>query len=50
MNYVDDDWMNEFTPGQVERIWAQLAMFRAGLLGPAPVAEAGARAALRVHW
>ncbi len=28
MNYVDDDWMHEFTPGQVERMQAQFALFR----------------------
>jgi hypothetical protein len=32
MNYVDDDWMNEFTPGQVERMWTQIGMFRSDLL------------------
>ena len=33
MNYVDDDWMTEFTRGQKDRVWAQIAMFRSGLLG-----------------
>ena len=32
MNYVDDDWMNELTPGQTERIWTQVGMFRPQLL------------------
>ncbi len=32
MNYVDDDWMHEFTPGQKERVWAQIGMFRSDLL------------------
>lgn len=32
MNYVDDDWMNEFTNGQRQRIWAQIGMFRRDLL------------------
>jgi hypothetical protein len=32
MNYVDDDWMNEFTTGQIERMWTQVDMFRPGLL------------------
>lgn len=34
MNYVDDDTMNEFTPGQISRMWAQVGMFRTGLLAP----------------
>jgi hypothetical protein len=53
MNYVDDVWMNEFTPGQIERIWAQIAMFRTDLLGVANLAEAEASdgsSALRVRW
>ena len=33
MNYVDDDWMKEFTHGQRTRIFAQLGMFRTDLLG-----------------
>ena len=32
MNYVDDDWMFEFTLGQKERVWAQIGMFRYDLL------------------
>jgi hypothetical protein len=40
MNYVDDDWMTEFTPGQKERAWAQIGMFRADLLA-AGTDEAG---------
>lgn len=35
MNYVDDDTMDHFTPGQFERIWAQVGMFRQDLLVPA---------------
>ena len=34
MNYVDDDWMFEFTLGQKERVWAQIGMFRYDLLTP----------------
>ncbi|MDP5306662.1 zinc metalloprotease [Paracoccus spongiarum] len=34
MNYVDDDWMTEFTDGQIQRIWAQIGMFRSRLLQP----------------
>jgi hypothetical protein len=41
MNYVDDDWMNVFTAGQRERIWAQIGMFRQDLL--ASQADAGVR-------
>jgi len=40
MNYVDDDWMNEFTPGQRARIWAQIGMFRRDLLLDSSGAEA----------
>lgn len=32
MNYVDDDWMTEFTAGQKERAWAQIGMWRSQLL------------------
>jgi hypothetical protein len=32
MNYVDDEWMNEFTEGQKSRIWAQLRTYRSDLL------------------
>lgn len=32
MNYVDDEWMKEFTQGQIRRIWTQLRMFRPELL------------------
>ncbi|MDQ3264200.1 MAG: zinc metalloprotease [Myxococcota bacterium] len=28
MNYTDDDWMYEFTPGQVDRMQAQWELFR----------------------
>jgi len=47
MNYVDDDWMNEFTPGQVQRIWSQLGMFRPELLGGIETTTARA---MRVVW
>ncbi len=40
MNYVDDDTMNEFTPGQISRMWAQIGMFRSGLLTPQVAADA----------
>lgn len=43
MNYVDDDWMNHFTQGQKDRVWAQIGMFRSGLIpGVAARAEADA--------
>jgi len=45
MNYVDDDWMTEFTAGQKDRVWAQIAMFRSQLLGTTDatrIAESGA--------
>ena len=32
MNYCDDEWLTEFTDGQIERIWAQIGMFRSDLL------------------
>jgi hypothetical protein len=48
MNYVDDDWMHEFTSGQRTRIFAQLGMFRTELLGGTQV-EAAVGAA-RVAW
>ena len=32
MNYVDDAWMTEFTPEQVDRTKDQVAMYRRGLL------------------
>lgn len=32
MNYVDDEWMTEFTPRQGERIKAQIMMYRIGLV------------------
>jgi hypothetical protein len=28
MNYVDDDWMNEFTPGQIDRMHEQFGQYR----------------------
>jgi len=32
MNYVDDEWMNEFTIGQIKRMWAQIELYRTGLM------------------
>jgi len=32
MNYVDDEWMTEFTSGQVGRIWAQIELYRSSLI------------------
>ncbi|HLW18776.1 MAG TPA: zinc metalloprotease [Cyclobacteriaceae bacterium] len=32
MNYVDDEWMTEFTPEQGERIKSQIMMYRTGLV------------------
>jgi hypothetical protein len=40
MNYVDDAWMKEFTQGQKTRIWAQIGMFRTGLIPVRRVREA----------
>ena len=34
MNYVDDDWMTEFTNAQEIRIKEQILMYRTGLLNP----------------
>ncbi len=45
MNYVDDDWMTEFTAGQKDRVWAQIGMFRSQLLEAAEatrISESGA--------
>ena len=50
MNYVDDDWMREFTPGQVSRIFAQLGMFRTDLLGGTQVESAELDTVGRVAW
>ena len=53
MNYVDDDWMNAFTPGQKARVWAQVGMFRRDLLtADTTEAVAATEAALwpRVMW
>lgn len=47
MNYVDDEWMREFTQGQISRIFAQLGMFRTDLLGGAHVEAGGV---WRVSW
>lgn len=50
MNYVDDDWMNEFTPGQKERVWAQIGMFRSGLFGADDSARASLESGESVVW
>ena len=50
MNYVDDDWMNEFTPGQIERVWAQVGMFRSQLLSGGATAFAENALAAPVSW
>lgn len=50
MNYVDDAWMTEFTPGQIERIWAQIGMFRSRLLTPATSAVSESSLAAPVVW
>lgn len=53
MNYVDDDWMNEFTSGQKDRIWAQIGMFRRGLIeqeGARTSLEAMVDPAAQVKW
>jgi len=31
MNYVDDDWMNEFTQDQIDRVWDHLTLYRSEL-------------------
>lgn len=49
MNYVDDDWMNEFTQGQKDRVWAQTAMFRSGLLNGAD-AQRVSESGFDVRW
>jgi hypothetical protein len=48
MNYVDDKWMTEFTPGQKERVWTQIGMFRRDLLPAARAASAEFGA--RIEW
>jgi len=48
MNYVDDDWMTEFTAGQRTRVFAQLGMFRTDLLGGTQLEAAAAGS--RVAW
>ena len=53
MNYVDDDWMHEFTSGQAVRVWAQLGMFRRELLlgnTDDEATAAGIDALPRVRW
>lgn len=50
MNYVDDDWMNEFTAGQKERVWAQIGMFRTDLLSGAAGEEGFREAGAAVIW
>ena len=32
MNYVDDNWMDHFTPEQGQRMWDQIGTYRTGLL------------------
>jgi len=49
MNYVDDVWMTEFTQGQKDRVWSQIAMFRSGLMGAADTARV-AEAGVEVIW
>ncbi|MEP2235750.1 zinc metalloprotease [Hyphomonas sp.] len=50
MNYVDDDWMNEFTSGQTARIFAQIGLFRTDLLGGTAIESAARSGAGRVNW
>jgi hypothetical protein len=41
MNYCDDEWMTEFTPGQRTRVFAQIGMFRTQLMGDTQLQAAG---------
>ncbi len=50
MNYTDDEWMTEFTDGQVERIWAQIGMFRSKLLESTTAAVPESTLAAPVVW
>lgn len=50
MNYVDDDWMTEFTEGQIERIWLQIGMFRPGLLSIDDQTDAESALGAPVVW
>jgi len=50
MNYVDDDWMTEFTEGQIDRIWTQTGMFRTGLLTEDARTEAESAFGAAVSW
>jgi len=50
MNYVDDDWMNEFTEGQIDRIWTQIGMFRSGLLSVDERRDAESAFGMAVSW
>ncbi|WP_167481052.1 zinc metalloprotease [Mesorhizobium waimense] len=52
MNYVDDDWMHEFTNGQRERMWAQVGMFRRDLLTSQAAAAVAEEAEVwaQVRW
>lgn len=50
MNYVDDDWMNEFTEGQIDRIWSQIGMFRSGLLSSDARTDAESAFGSAVSW
>ena len=50
MNYCDDDWLTEFTDGQIERVWAQIGMFRSALLTPTAAAVPEASLGAPVVW
>jgi len=32
MNYVDDEWMTEFTQNQIDRVWDHIDLYRSGFL------------------
>lgn len=49
MNYVDDNWMNVFTSGQKDRIWAQIGMFRPELIQQ-PEARHALESGTRIIW
>lgn len=50
MNYTDDAWMNEFTKGQIDRVWAQIRMFRPELLNTSRKFLAARASMQRVIW
>lgn len=51
MNYCNDSNLTEFTPGQIDRIWAQVGMFRSELLAhPLAAKEADFGFAAPVVW